>query len=405
MSLRVAALAAKFGFVVVLALFLEPAEVGQYGLVVATIGFSLYFVGLDFYVYANREFRVADTRKRATILSQMAYLFCATYAVLIPSYLLLFSFGLLPWSLVYFVICLSVLEHLATELYRMLIIVGRPVLASFSLFLRLGFWPLIAAGAMWLVPEVRVLSNILYFWVFGAILSIAVPALVIARQITGFSFGALNWDWIKTGLKITLPFLVGTLCLRAIQTLDRYIVNDLVGPDVLGAFVFFASLAGVIPAMLQAGVYAFAVPQLISLAHDKNWDAFRNRMRKLRAEISVSVFFLAIGVLICARLAMWFVDNPIYSANHSLLYFALAANGLFAASMYFHLGLYAMRRDRVLAISHVFALLAFLAVTIVTAYYSKYYAVPIGIVFGSLCVLAMKIWFYRKASRSVEVSA
>ena len=250
LSLRVAALTSKLGFIVVLAMFLDPAEVGLFGLIAATINFSLYFIGLDFYVYSNREFRVSDLEQRKFILSQTTYLFCVSYILLVPAYLLVFFFEVLPWSFFYFVVSLAILEHLSTELYRLLIIIGRPVLASFSLFIRLGFWPLLVAGLLWLIPEARTLSIIMYLWIFGAVLSIAVPFALIAKKTSSFSFVTPNWQWIATGLKITLPFLVGTLCLRGIQTLDRYILSDLVGAETLGAFVFFASLASLIPAML-----------------------------------------------------------------------------------------------------------------------------------------------------------
>ena len=48
MALRGLTLASKFLLIFFLARFLEPAELGLYGLVVATIGYALYLLGLDF---------------------------------------------------------------------------------------------------------------------------------------------------------------------------------------------------------------------------------------------------------------------------------------------------------------------------------------------------------------------
>ncbi|MFX4789973.1 hypothetical protein ABTB87_22095 [Acinetobacter baumannii] len=48
-------LASKFILIVFLAKFLTVAELGLYGLIAATINFAMYFIGLDFYVYSNRE--------------------------------------------------------------------------------------------------------------------------------------------------------------------------------------------------------------------------------------------------------------------------------------------------------------------------------------------------------------
>ena len=398
-----AALASKLGFIVILAMFFEPAEVGLFGLIVATVNLSLYFIGMDFFVYANREFRISDPAQRQNILSQIGYLFGISYILLIPAYVLVFWFELLPWPFFFFAVTLAILEHLSTELYRLLIICDRPVLASLSLFIRLGFWPLLVAGTMWLFYDARTLSTIMYFWVFGAILSIAVPAAIHAKQIRSFSVTAVDWRWIRAGLKITLPFLFGTLCLRSIQTLDRFLLIDLVGADILGAFVFYASLASLIPAMLQAGVYAFSMPKLVSIVHNKNWEELSLKMRSLRREIAFSAVILSIGIIVASHLVLLLIDKPVYQENYVLLYFAIAGNCLFAASMYFHLALYAMRKDRALAASHILALMSFLIATAITAYFSGYYAVPTGIVIAFLMMLLMKSRLYVAALKEAEV--
>ena len=53
--LRGMTLVSKFSLIFVLAKYLDAAELGLYGLVVATVTYSLYLVGLDFYSYSNRE--------------------------------------------------------------------------------------------------------------------------------------------------------------------------------------------------------------------------------------------------------------------------------------------------------------------------------------------------------------
>ena len=395
LSLRASALAAKFGFIVVLAVFLEPSEVGRYGLIAVTISFSLYFLGLDFYVYANREYRTSPDNDKGSVLWQMGYLFCATYALLGPCLILLALNGFLPWDLLHIIAALAILEHLSTELYRFLVITGRPVLASFGFFIRLGLWPACAALVMWLEPTTRNLHDILLLWIFGAALSIAIPVIVLSAKKLQVKYRAIDLVWIRSGLKITLPFLMGTLCLRGVQTFDRYIFNDLVGPDVLGAFVFFASLASLLPAMLQAGVYSFAIPNLVSAAHEQNWRGFFAMMRAIKREIFISTALLSCGIFLGARLVTGFVQNTVYMQNYDLLYFAVCANCLFAASMYFHMALYALKRDRALTTAHVGALVSFFIFTFIISYFSKYYAVPLGVVVANLTMLCMKFVSYK----------
>lgn len=395
LSFRGLALAAKFGFIVFLAIFFKPSEVGQYGLIAVTVNFSLYFLGLDFYVYANREYRTSPGPEKGPIIWQMGYLFAATYVLLGPTLIILSLSGFLPWDLLHLIAGLAILEHVSTELYRFLVITGRPVLASFSFFIRLGLWPAYAALVMWFEPAARNLYAILLLWVSGAVLSIAIPIAVLSTKKLNLKPIAINWHWVRSGLKITLPFLVGTLCLRGVQTFDRYIFNELVGADLLGAFVFFASLAGLLPAMLQAGVYSFAIPNLVSLAHDQNWRAFFANMKRLRREILVSTALISLVIVLGARMVNYLFENTIYSQNYVLLYFALTANCLFAASMYFHMALYALKKDRALTIAHVGALASFFIFTFTTSFFSKYYAVPLGVVAANMAMLCVKCASYQ----------
>ena len=63
LSLRVAALGGKFLLMVAIARYLTVKDVGDYGLYVSIIVISLYFVGLDFYVYSTRELLDPEVKK------------------------------------------------------------------------------------------------------------------------------------------------------------------------------------------------------------------------------------------------------------------------------------------------------------------------------------------------------
>ena len=252
-----------------------------------------------------------------------------TNGVLLPLYLILFYVGILPWALFWFVVVLSVLEHLSTEIYRLLIVYGKPVLASFGFFLRLGLWPLMAGATMLILPNARTLETIMSFWIFGAVLSIFLPILLVVKYPRRIRISAFDWSWIKTGFAVALPFLIGTVCLRGIQTIDRYFINTYVGPDILGAFVFFAGLASVLPAMLQAGVYSFVLAPLISAIHEKDRLTFKSKMSELKIGIIVASVILSVSVIIGAYFLLMLIERPIYYENFSFLWFAVAANIIF----------------------------------------------------------------------------
>ena len=51
---RGALLFGRFCFIFIAAKFLSLEELGVYSLIAVTIGFAMYFVGLDFYTYSTR---------------------------------------------------------------------------------------------------------------------------------------------------------------------------------------------------------------------------------------------------------------------------------------------------------------------------------------------------------------
>lgn len=62
-GLRGMTLVSKFLLIFFLAVFLEPQELGLYGLIIATIGYSLYPLGSDFYAFTTRELLKRDRKE------------------------------------------------------------------------------------------------------------------------------------------------------------------------------------------------------------------------------------------------------------------------------------------------------------------------------------------------------
>ena len=135
-GVRAATLACRFLFIFFLAKLLTPAEVGLYGLVTATVAYSLYFVGLDFYTFTTRELAGSDRNVWGGFIRNQAALSLALYCVVLPALMLVFSSGMLPWTLAKWFFLLIVLEHICQELTRLFIAASEQLAASIVLFLR-----------------------------------------------------------------------------------------------------------------------------------------------------------------------------------------------------------------------------------------------------------------------------
>ncbi|WP_207390851.1 lipopolysaccharide biosynthesis protein [Phytopseudomonas dryadis] len=388
-GLRGATLLSKFALVFFLASFLEPEDLGLYGLLVVAIGYSLYLLGFDFYVFTTRELIGTARAAWGCLLKSQCALSAILYIVFIPLLSLLFASRLLPWSVAAWFFALLILEHLAQELNRLLIAASEQIWASIILFLRSGLWAMLVVALMWAIPACRSLDTVLQWWFFGCALACLVGiAKLFTMRLGGWS-SAVDWSWIRKGLKVVLPFLLATLAIRAVFTLDRYAFEYLEGLQALGAYVLFISMCSALLAFLDAGVFAFSYPKLIAHWRSQELRLFSKELKALAIQtLGVSLAFVAASLMVLDSLLGW-LDKAVYLDHQRLFYWLLLASTLYGVSMVPHYALYAMGRDKVIIKSHVGSLLLFLISIFLLAKPLQGLAVPV-----SLCAVfaALTIW-------------
>lgn len=389
LGLRAVTLAAKFLLIFFLARFLEPSQLALYGLLVAAIGYALYLLGLDFYTYTTRELLKHERAHWGGMLKSQGFLTLVLYCVVLPLLLLVFVSGKLPWWAAGWFFALLVLEHLNQEASRLLIAVSDPLFASAALFLRQGAWVLLVVPLMYAYPGMRTLIAVLAAWTIGGCMALLLCTWrLVSMRMGGWSV-PIDWLWIRKGIRVALPLLVATLAIRALFTIDRYWLESLAGLDVLGAYVLFISIATAMGAFLEAGVFVFAYPGLISSIEKAQPALFKQGMRKLCLQtVCLIMGFCVLALLLVGPLLDW-LDRPLYREHAGVFPWVLLAMVLYNLSMIPHYALYAQRLDRAIIQSHIAALLAFVPVTWLLASQWSTLAVPVG-----LCVAfsLMLVW-------------
>ena len=393
-ALRGMTLASKFLLIFFLARFLEPAELGLYGLLVATIGYALYLLGLDFYTFTTREILKRERNVWGGLLKDQGALTLLLYAVFIPLLLLVFSTDSLPWSVAGWFFALLVLEHLNQELMRLLIAISEPLLASLVLFLRSGIWALAVTLVMIFTPETRNLDSVLAAWTLGGLSAFLLAAWRLYRLRIGGWRKRIDWLWIRQGIKIALPLLVATLALRGLFTLDRYWLEALAGLEVLGAYVLFMGVANAMMSFLDAGVFAFIYPGLISAFQKQSKDAFRQGVKKLFIQTaSFSLIFAVMALLLIGPLLDW-LDKPLYREQQGMFPWILTATVLYALGMIPHYALYAQGQDRPIIHSHIVSLIVFIPATWLFSKQWPHIAIPLGLCVAFFLILLWKLQAY-----------
>jgi len=399
-GLRSLTLGIRFLFIFFLARYLDPASLGYYGLFTATVGYCLYFVGLDFYVYVTREILKAPEGIRGQLLKAQAALSgLLILAVFLIAVLLLPRAGW-PGHLVWWFMPILLFEYLNQEIYRLLIVLSKQITASLLLFMRQGSWALAIIALMAGIPESRDIDTVMALWCAAGGMTAALGIWTIVRLRFGGWHMSVDWGWVKRGINISLAFLVATVALRGIQTIDRYWLEALGGIETVGAYVLFFGMASALMTFLDAGVFAFGYPALIRHHHAGEHDEARALSRRMLAQtIAVSSGFAVISWLVLPYLLDW-IGNPIYRDRIYFYPWLLLAMVLNALGMVPHYTLYAKGHDRPIIYSHLAALAAFVLFTLALAPKMAEFAVPIALNAAFALVLIWKSIAYLLLGRA-----
>lgn len=406
-GLHGATLGTRFLFIFFLAKYLDPALVGYYGLFTAAVGYSMYFVGLDFYTYVTREIINTPIEQRGRLVKSQLALSGGLYLLLWPFAVIFLYHSGWPGHLVWWFFPILLLEHFNQEMSRLLVALSEQVTASLILFVRQGSWAIAIVALMtWNTPS-RNLDAVMALWAIAGVSAAAIGFWKI-RQFQFGGWGAtVNWEWVAKGVRVSIALLLATLALRGMQTIDRYWLEALGGVKMVGAYVILLGVASTLMAFLDAGIFAFAYPTLIKLSHQKNNAVFKVKIRQMLLQtLILSAAFALVSWLTLPYLLSW-IGNPIYQNAQHWYPWLLMAMVLNALGMVPHYALYATGKDKHIIYSHIGALVVFvIAVSALSSVYAAL-AVPLGLNIAFGFILLWKTaayWFCRAEQNCADFS-
>lgn len=393
-GLRTVTLGTRFLFIFFLAKFLDPASVGYYGIFTATVGYALYFVGLDFYAYVTREILRTPAEQRGRLLKGQAVLAGILYLVLLPLGLVFLQQAGWPDHLARWFFPILLLEHFNQEISRLLIALSEQVYASLILFVRQGSWAIAIVVLMILDIRTRHLEAVMALWASAGIVAAGIGIWKLWQLRIGGWRASTDWLWIKKGIAVSTAFLVATLALRGIQTVDRYWLAALGGIEMVGAYVLLLGVASTMMVFLDAGVFAYTFPALIEHNHHNEHDAARAKVRRMLYQtLAFAAAFGIVSYLLLPYLLRW-TGNPVYINSLPWYPWLLMAMTINAIGMVPHFALYARGRDKPIIYSHIGALLGFFVATWTLSKTYSALAVPLGLNIAFAIILVWKATAY-----------
>jgi O-antigen/teichoic acid export membrane protein len=354
---RALTLASKFVLMVFLAKYETPEDLGIYGLMTVTISISLYLLGMDFYVYNTREILARNERKCLPLIRDQFVFHCATYLGILPLLLGVFVAGMLSWKFAAWFYVLLILEHLSQEAGRILITLSQSVMANVVMFLRTGAWVYAVIAIGFLDGKSLSLSTIWLGWIAGVSLSLCLAAYTL-RNLPWRTVLTIpvDWNWIRRGTKVALPFLAASMSLLGVQYADRYFLQANYGPSVVGVYLFYASLANVMQVFIFTGVTMILYPRLVAAYQKGDLRVYRARMVRFAWTVAIAVTVMSAAALALIRPALGIIGKDVYSAQISIFAIMILSTAVICLAEIPHYALYVRRKDRLIVGSTVTAL-------------------------------------------------
>jgi len=395
-GVRGAVLLSRFFFLFALAKMMPPSEVGKYGLLVAAVGYSIYFVGLDFYTYTTRQISGGERSEWGLYIKSQATLSGGLYLFFFPLFIIIFSAQLLPWELAGWFFVILFLEHMCLEFIRFFIAAAEQLSASIVLFFNQALWAVGVILIMIVDERFRSLGWVFSFWIGGSLVALCYSFLKIKKMHLGGWARKVDVKWLWRGVKIALPLLLATLAFRGIFTFDRYLASALLNLEFVAVYVLFIGVAGSLLAFLDAAVFSFAYPSLIESFKKQQPASFKYNMRvMLISVVFFSTVFIFFSLWALPYLLVW-IGKEIYLESYHVFYWVLSAIVINALWMIFHYALYSQQLDRYIVSSHLAGFLVFLVFSGLLYLMYPQQSILIGLCLSQFIILIWKFLAYAR---------
>ena len=358
-TLRGLSMASRFILIFAAAKLLTPAEVGLFGLMLATVSLSVLIIGADYYTYAQRELLARPPELWSYVIQHQAKAQGMLYIFLVPAQAFIFIGGWMDWRYAIWFFVLLIFEHIAQELNRLLVAMHKQLIASWVLFVRMGSWVLVIIPLMYYYPGLRSLESLYFAWLIGVVLAIVIGLFAVAKAVPIWKSYPFDKKWIKQGFKVGGLFLIATICFKGLLTFDRFAVEAFSNLEVLGVYVLYIGIVMGLYNFLDPAVFSFLYPRMLQHYQAGNMQAYNKSFRELIWSTFIISVILAVFIWFSMPVIINWLDKAIYSSEIQVLSMLIAAGFLYAIGMIPHYALYAMKRDRWIVTAHISALIIF----------------------------------------------
>jgi len=323
------------------------------------------------------------------------------YVIVLPLLLTVFTIGIIKTEFIIYFYLILIFEHLSQELYRLYTTLQKPIFANLLLFIRTGIWVYVVITLWYLnVEGMMNLETVWYGWSVGSFISILIGIIYLKRDYNLKSLTEkIDWLWIKNGVKISIPFFIGTLAYKVTEFSDRYMIDYYMTIADVGIYTFFAGIANTINIIVFTLVTMIYYPILVEQYQNKKMDMFKKTLRVFSIKTITFSIISSIGILLLIGSVLNFMSKIEFQNNIEVLWLLIIANIILNISYIPHYVLYAAHKDIIIRNATLISAGINIVLNLI---FIKYYGI-IGAAMATLIsFMVIFILKYRKSKLMIE---
>ena len=343
LTIRGSATIIKLAFTLFLGSIFTESEFGLYSLIISSIYISLILIGFDVYLDCNRKIiQKEEPKEQAFILNNQL----ASY---IPFYFL-FSIviffipeRIIPKEFIFLFFSVSIIEHLNSEIFRLLLALRKTVIANLLFFIRNGLWPLVILVLYYFNFQFNI-SILLSYWLYASILALII-GLIFLRKKYKLDLSLIDKKTIIASYKYAFIFFIGTIAYKIVEFSDRYFIDYYLDKESVGVYSLYSQFGSVLNTIIFTIVISIGYPKLLKAIYSNNLkQIIKERNNMLMEIVIISILTLLGGYLLLDTL-LAIIDKPLYFKFNYLFYLVIISNIIFNLSYVYHFIMIGYKKD------------------------------------------------------------
>jgi O-antigen/teichoic acid export membrane protein len=384
--LRLGGVGGKFAVMLILAREAGAHAVGEFALFFGAVNLLTFVIGLDFHLFSIRELllRRSITGRLRVVAAQAAVDGTLYVVACLIAFLVWFTgLGRLTGLPIGWLLAVVIADHLSLELSRLFQILRHPHTANIIYAAKSGLWGWVGGALILTGLAAPNVTTFYTLWAACDLVAIAGGMACVRKLARGsrLTLPSRLLSWFKRGVSISRFFYATSVATMVFAYIDRFIIAGWITVSDAGKYVFWQSIAGLLPIVTFAMAGMHYLPILVESFKRKRPQEFAEAATAFMRRSLLLSLACSIGVLLLSPWIPVALHRPEFVVGWPLVAILLVASSANAMWQVPYQVLYSAQEDRFLAVALISLTIASIAADLAI--------IPFASIIGAACVSAV----------------